>query len=231
MGVNGTGKSTLVKLLCRIYDPTEGRILVGGHDLRELELSQWHAMLGVLIQDYASYHFPVKEVISLGRRNGSADLCIEEVRKAARQSGADGFIEQWKDQYEQMLGRQFTGGIDPSKGQLQKLALARSFYRNPRVMILDEPTSSIDAEGESRVFRQFEALSRNTTLLLISHRFSNVRKASRVCVLEDGTIAELGTHNALMRLDGTYARLFRLQAAGYRNTGGMSRRRQPCRDS
>lgn len=216
VGVNGAGKSTLMKLLCRIYDPTEGRILVNGCDLREIELSQWHALLGVHFQDYASYHFPVKEVIALGRRNGSTPH-IESVRNAARRSGADAFIEEWKDQYDQMLGRQFTDGIDPSKGQLQKLALARTFYRDPRIMILDEPTSSIDAEGESRIFEQFETLSRNTTVLLISHRFSNVRKADRVCVLENGTITELGTHHALAKRGATYARLFQLQAAGYRD--------------
>ena len=199
VGVNGAGKTTLVKLLCRIYDPTEGRILVNGCDLRQIELSQWHAMLGVRFQDYASYHFPVKEVIALGRREGPAEPRMDDVRKAARRSGADTFIQQWKHQYDQMLGRQFTDGIDPSQGQLQKLALARSFYRDPRIMILDEPTSSVDAEGESQIFEQLEALSRSTTVLLISHRFSNVRKADRVCVLEQGVIAELGTHDALVK--------------------------------
>lgn len=217
VGVNGAGKTTLFKLLCRIYDPTQGRILVNGCDLREIDLSQWHAMLGVLFQDYASYHFPVKEVIALGRRNGSTGVHMDNVRNAARHSGADNFIEKWKTQYDQMLGRQFTDGIDPSKGQLQKLALARSFYRDPRIMLLDEPTSSIDTEGESRIFTQFEASNRNTTILLISHRFSNVRKADRICILEGGTITEVGTHDALVRLRGTYARLFQLQAAAYRD--------------
>jgi ATP-binding cassette subfamily B protein len=217
VGVNGEGKTTLAKLLCRIYDPTAGRILVDGQDLRELDLTQWHAMLGVLFQDYASYHFPVKEVIALGQRTGSADLDMEKVRKAARQSGAESFIRQWQGQYEQMLGRQFTNGVDPSKGQLQKLALARSFYRDPRVMILDEPTSSIDAEAESRLFEQFEALGTDTTVLVISHRFSNVRSANRICVLKNGTIAELGTHDALMERDGIYAHLFQLQASRYRD--------------
>ena len=214
-GVNGAGKTTLVKLLCRIYDPTEGRVLVNGCDLREIELSQWQRAIGVLFQDYSTYHFPVKEVIGLGRRNGSADLQMQDVHDAARRSGADGFIEKWQDQYDQMLGRQFTGGIDPSKGQLQKLALARLFYRNPRIMILDEPTSSIDAQGESRLLGQLEALGRDTTVLLISHRFCNIRKADRVCVIADGTVAEIGSHNELMDSDKTYARLFRLQAAGY----------------
>jgi ATP-binding cassette subfamily B protein len=115
-----------------------------------------------------------------------------------------------------MLGRQFTDGIDPSKGQLQKLALARLFYRSPRVMILDEPTSSIDAEGESKLFEQFQSLSRNTTVLLVSHRFSNVRQADCICVLESGAIKELGTHEALMKRGGAYAHLFHIQASGYR---------------
>ncbi len=217
IGLNGAGKTTLMKLLCRIYDPTAGRILVGNHDLREVDLSQWHTMLSIMFQDYATYHFLAKEVIALGRCDGSTDLSMEKVRRAARQSGADTFIEQWQNRYEQMLGRQFTGGIDPSKGQLQKLALARSFYRDARLMILDEPTSAIDAEGEMRIFEQFETLSRNTTLLLISHRFSTVRKADRVCVLDSGTIAELGSHDELMKLGGRYCHLFQLQAAGYRD--------------
>jgi ATP-binding cassette subfamily B protein len=216
VGVNGAGKTTLVKLLCRIYDPTDGRILVNGCDLREVNLAKWHEMLGVLLQDYASYHFPVKEVIALGRRNGSPDLRMDDVRSAARRSGADAFIERWKHRYDQMLGRQYTDGVDPSKGQLQKLAIARSFYRDARVMILDEPTSSIDAEGETRVLEQFEALSGDTTVLLISHRLSSVKRADRICVLDNGAIAELGTHDALLKLGAIYARLFQLQAAGYR---------------
>ena len=193
IGLNGAGKTTLVKLLCRIYDPTSGRILVNGRDLREVDLAQWHTMLSVMFQDYATYHFLAKEVIALGRRNGEADLSMADVRRAARQSGADTFIERWPGQYEQMLGRQYSGGIDLSKGQLQKLALARSFYRDARLMILDEPTSSIDAEGETRIFEQFESLSRNTTLLLISHRFYTVRKADRICVLDNATITEWGS--------------------------------------
>ena len=215
VGVNGAGKSTLMKLLCRIYDPTEGRILANGEDLRDIDLAEWHTMLGVLFQDYASYHFPVQEVIALGRSGGSAELDMARVRKAARQSGADVFIGQWKRRYEQMLGRQFSDGVDPSKGQLQKLALARLFYRDARLMILDEPTASIDSEGEAQVFQQLEAVSRSTTVLLSSHRFSTVRKADRVCVIADGTIRELGSHENLMHLDGMYARQFQLQAAGY----------------
>ena len=217
VGINGAGKSTLVKLLCRIYDPTEGRILVNGRDLREIALPQWHSMLGTLFQDYASYHFPVKEVIALGRRDGSVAIDLARVRDAARRSGADSFIERWPKLYDQMIGREFSEGVDPSKGQLQRLALARTFYRDARVMIVDEPTSSIDAEAESQILEQFGALSRNTTVLLISHRFSNLRKADRICVLAGGMIRELGTHKDLMYNDDIYAKLFKIQADQYSN--------------
>ncbi len=215
VGVNGSGKTTLVKLICRIYDPTEGRILVNGHDLRDLNLDSWHHQMSVLFQDYADYHFLVKEVIAMGRRNGSPTADMDKVRQAARQSGAEGFIAEWAGQYEQMVGREFPDGIDPSKGQLQKLALARSFYRDPGLLILDEPTASIDAEAEARIFEELEALPRDKTVILISHRFSTVRKADRICVLKDGIVAEQGTHDDLMRLGKIYARLFQIQAAGY----------------
>ncbi|HZV05723.1 MAG TPA: ABC transporter ATP-binding protein [Gemmataceae bacterium] len=215
VGVNGSGKTTLVKLICRIYDPTEGRILVNGHDLRDLDLESWHHQMSVLFQDYADYHFLVKDVIAMGRRNGSPVANMDKVRQAARQSGAETFIDEWARQYEQMMGREFPEGIDPSKGQLQKLALARSFYRDPRLLILDEPTASIDAEAEARIFEELETLPRDKTVILISHRFSTVRKADRICVLRDGIVEEQGTHEELMRLGKIYARLFQIQAAGY----------------
>jgi ATP-binding cassette subfamily B protein len=215
VGVNGSGKTTLVKLICRIYDPTEGRILVNGHDLRDLDLDSWHHQLSVLFQDYADYHFLVKDVIAMGRRNGSPVPDMDRVRQAARQSGAEAFIGEWAGRYEQMVGREFPDGIDPSKGQLQKLALARSFYRDPRLLILDEPTASIDAEAEARIFEELEALPRDKTMILISHRFSTVRKADWICVLKDGMVEEQGTHDDLMRLGKIYARLFQIQAAGY----------------
>jgi ATP-binding cassette, subfamily B, bacterial len=164
--------------------------------------------MSVLFQEYADYHFVVKEVIAMGRRNGSPAADMDKVRQAARRSGAEGFIAEWAGQYEQMVGREFPDGIDPSKGQLQKLALARSFYR-------DEPTASIDAEAEARIFEELEALPRDKTVILISHRFSTVRKADRICVLKDGIVAEQGTHDDLMRLGKIYARLFQIQAAGY----------------
>jgi ATP-binding cassette subfamily B protein len=215
VGVNGSGKTTLVKLICRIYDPTDGRILVNGHDLRDLDLDSWHHQMSVLFQDYADYHFLVRDVIAMGRRNGSPAANMDKVRQAARQSGAEVFIGEWARQYEQMVGREFPDGIDPSKGQLQKLALARSFYRDPRLLILDEPTASIDAEAEARIFEELETLHRDKTVILISHRFSTVRKADRICVLKDGIVEELGTHEELMRLGRIYARLFQIQAAGY----------------
>jgi ATP-binding cassette subfamily B protein len=175
VGVNGSGKTTLVKLICRIYDPTEGRILVNGHDLRDLDLDSWHQQMSVLFQDYADYHFLAKDVIAMGRRNGNPAADMDKVREAARQSGAETFIDEWARQYDQMVGREFPDGIDPSKGQLQKLALARSFYRDPRLLILDEPTASFVAEAEARIFEELEALPRDKTVILISPRFSTVR--------------------------------------------------------
>ena len=213
VGVNGAGKTTLVKLLCRIYDPTGGQILVDGRDLKELDVDSWLHAIGVLFQDYSGYQMKVSEAIALGRTDVPLDM--DRVKWAAQGSEASEFINEWKDGYEQMLGKQFEGGIDPSKGQLQKLALARALYRNPAILVLDEPTASVDAESEAKIFARLEALPKDKTVILISHRFSTVRTADKILVLKDGTVHEIGSHAELMEKDGTYAKLFRLQAKGY----------------
>ncbi len=214
IGINGAGKSTMIKLLCRFYDPTEGRILIDGVDLKKIDLESWYTNLGVIFQEYSNYSLTVKDLIALGR--SSKPLKISSVKEAAVSSESNTFIEQWKDKYDQFLGKQFTGGIEPSVGQWQKLALSRMFYRDPFVIILDEPTSSIDAEAEAKIFERLEAMPDDRTVILISHRFSTVRQASRIVVLEGGGIAELGTHEELLVKNGLYARLFTLQAKGYR---------------
>lgn len=213
VGVNGAGKTTFVKLLCRFYEPTEGRILIGGKDLRTIDIDTWHAMLGVLFQDYSKYNFLVKETIALGNTRKTTE--IEAVKKAAHAAEADVFIEEWEKSYDAMLGNTFTKGVEPSIGQWQKLALARTFYRDPRVLVLDEPTAAIDAEAEARIFEKLEALPSDRTVLLISHRFSTVRNANQICVIKDGELHEHGTHEALLAKNGTYAKLFHLQAKGY----------------
>ncbi|MEK7651503.1 MAG: ABC transporter ATP-binding protein [Patescibacteria group bacterium] len=214
VGANGAGKTTVIKLLARFYDPTEGRILIDGKDLREIDLSSWYEQLGALFQDYVHYFFQVKESIGLGRTG--SPLSMEKVRSAAVRSEADKFIEMWDKAYEQLLGHEFSEGVEPSIGQWQKLALARTFYRDPNVFILDEPTSSIDAESEAKIFEKLEKLPKDKTVILISHRFSTVRQADTIAVIEDGFLRELGMHNALLKKKGIYARLFKLQAKGYK---------------
>ncbi len=216
VGINGAGKTTLVKLLCRMYDPTEGRILINGIDLKEVDLEQWWHMIAVLFQDYAHFKMSAKEVIGMGRVS-DVEPSQTSAEHAAKQAGAHEFIETWEKGYEQMIGRDFEGE-ELSKGQLQKISLARVFYREPKLMILDEPTASIDAEAERKMFDQLEASSRDKTVLLISHRFSTLRNADRICVISGGTITELGSHDDLMKNDGDYARLFRMQAEGYKES-------------
>ncbi len=213
VGANGAGKTTFVKLLCRFYDPTAGRILVGGRDLKEINLESWYNLLGALFQDYAHYYFIVQEAIAIGRT--SEPTSPIKVRSAAQASEASAFIEEWDKKYEQMLGKEFAGGIEPSIGQWQKLALARAFYRDARVLILDEPTASIDTEAEAKIFDRLEKLTSDRTVLLISHRFSTVRHATKIGVLENGQLKELGRHEDLLKLNELYARLFKLQARGY----------------
>jgi len=214
VGENGAGKTTFVKLLCRIYDPTEGRILVDGHDLREIDLESWNHMLGVLFQEYATYSMPVKEAIAIGRSD--EPFTIEQVTASAQASESESFIMQWKDTYDQMLGVEFEGGIDPSKGQNQRLAIARLLHRKAGLMILDEPTASIDAEAEMKIFERIESLTSDQTVVLISHKFSTVRRADRICVFKDGTVEELGSHKELIKKNGLYASLFKMQAEDYK---------------
>lgn len=214
VGVNGAGKTTFVKLLCRFYDPDEGRILVNGFDLRKIDLESWYQVLGALFQDYTNYHLLVKDAIAVGRTGSASDL--EKVMEAAKAAEADAFIQEWDKSYKSMLGKDYSGGVQPSVGQWQKLGLARTFYRDPHVLILDEPTSSIDAEAEAKIFEQIDAIRRERTVILISHRFSTVRTADAICVVKGGKISEYGTHEELMGNDKTYAKLFRLQAKGYK---------------
>lgn len=214
VGINGAGKTTIVKLLCRFYDPDKGRILINDIDLRNVDLESWYEQLGVIFQDYARYRLIVHEAIALGRSNERETF--KRVQGAAKASESDLFIESWDKKYEQMLGKEFTDGIEPSMGQWQKLALARTFYRGANVLVLDEPTSSIDAEAEAKIFEQLEKLPSDKTVLLISHRFSTVRRANKIAVVDGGKLIEYGTHIALLKKSGTYARLFKLQAKGYK---------------
>ena len=213
VGINGAGKSTLVKLLARFYDPTSGRILIDGHDLRDFDIEEWHRKMGVLFQEFPNYRaFSAKEGIALGRAEKAAKK--SEVVAMAKKAGADEFINAWPKKYEEIIGKEFVGGIDPSRGQLQRLALARIFYRSPKFLVLDEPTASVDAQAEEDIFREIEA-NKDQTRLLISHRFSTVRNADQIVVLDDGKVHEAGTHRELMERDDVYASLFRIQAKGY----------------
>ncbi|MDP2655847.1 MAG: ABC transporter ATP-binding protein [bacterium] len=213
VGLNGAGKSTLIKLIMRFYEPTGGAILVNGIDLCQLDRESWWSVIAALFQDYAEYNFPVREVIALGRSNGKGYLT--KVVRCAKAVDAHSFIVDFKHRYDQMIGKEFDDGIDLSVGQSQKIALARCFYRDPRLLILDEPTASIDAQAEAMIFEQLDKESGGRTQIVISHRFSTVRRSDRICVLEDGMVSELGTHEELMAGNRTYARLFRLQAKGY----------------
>jgi ATP-binding cassette subfamily B protein len=214
VGENGAGKTTLVKLLARLYDPAAGRILLDGIDLRDYDVDELRQEIGVIFQDYMRYDMLVSENIGVGR--------IEEVQNEARlkssaeKSLAAGVVKGLPNQYHQMLGRRFEGGIDLSTGQWQKMALARAYMRDAQILILDEPTASLDARAEFEVYQRFVELTAGKMAVLISHRFSTVRMADRILVLEDGRIAEQGSHGQLVALGGRYAELFELQAAGYR---------------
>ena len=214
IGENGAGKTTITKLLARLYDPTAGEILLDGVDLREYDVSQIRGEIGVIFQDYMRYDMAASDNIGLGRVEAlSSD---ERIAEAAMKARADAVIDTLPARYAQMLGRRFEGGVDLSAGQWQKVALARAYMRDAQVLVLDEPTASLDARAEYEVFQQFTALTRGRMAVLISHRFSTVRMADRILVLEGGRILEQGSHAQLLALGGRYAELFELQAAGYR---------------
>ena len=214
VGENGAGKTTLVKLLARLYDPDEGRILLDGRDLRDYDLDDLRANIGVIFQDFVRYHLTVAENIGVGQIDDMANL--PRIREAARRAMADQLIDGMPDGYDQLIGRRFKTGIDLSGGQWQKIAIARAYMRDAQVMILDEPTAALDARSEFEVFQRFKELSDQRTAVLISHRFSSVRMADRILVLADGRLEASGTHESLMAQGGRYAELFELQAAGYR---------------
>jgi ATP-binding cassette subfamily B protein len=213
IGENGQGKTTLVKLLARLYDPTSGRILLDGVDLREYDIEDLQSQIGVIFQDFMRYEMSARQNIAVGRLDAAQDAAI---RLAARKSLADQVIQRLPKGYEQLLGRRFEGGLDLSGGEWQKLALARAYLRDAQLLILDEPTASLDARSEYEVFQRFAELTEGKMALLISHRFSTVRMADRIVVLEDGRIAEEGSHQQLLALDGRYAGMFELQASSYR---------------
>ncbi len=214
IGENGQGKTTIVKLITRLYDPTEGQILLDGIDLREYDLEDLYREVGVIFQDFMRYEMTASENIAVGRIEDLASPQL--LHDAAQKSLADAVIEKLPGRYDQMLGRRFDGGVDLSGGEWQKVALARAYLRDAQLLILDEPTAALDARSEFEVFQRFAELTTGKMALFISHRFSTVRMADRIVVLEHGKIAEEGNHAELTRRGGRYAEMFEMQAASYR---------------
>jgi len=214
VGRNGAGKTTLFKLICRLYDPSGGRILIDGIDLRDFEPNQLRRQIGAMFQDYVDYQATASENIGLGNVPEIADR--EAVVSASKQAGSDELIANLPEGYDTALGKWFDAGVNLSGGEWQKVALARAFMReDARILLLDEPTSALDAQAEYDLFERLRSLTHGRTAVYISHRFSTVRRADRIIFLEHGRLAEEGTHQELMRLDGRYAQLFRMQAAAY----------------
>ena len=213
VGENGAGKTTLVKLLARLYDPSEGRILLDGYDLKEYDLAALRKQVGVIFQDYLRYQMTVAQNIAVGNiaRKEDRELIVD----AAKQSMADILVQRLPEKYDQALGKRFNQGVELSGGEWQKIALARAYMKDAQLFILDEPTAALDARAEYEVFQRFADLTKGKTAVLISHRFSTVRMANRILVLDKGMLLEEGSHEALLAKNGRYAELFNLQAKGY----------------
>jgi ATP-binding cassette, subfamily B, bacterial len=214
VGENGAGKTTLAKLLARLYDPDEGRILLDGTDLKDYDLTSLRRNIGVIFQDFVRYDFILKENIGVSEIEHLDD--VERIREAAVRSKADELAGRFTSGYDQMLGRRFDGGVELSGGEWQKVALGRAYLRAAQLLILDEPTAALDARAEYEVFLRFSELTKGRMAVLISHRFSTVRMADRILVLQGGELVDHGTHEELLERGGLYAELFSLQAAGYR---------------
>ena len=214
VGENGSGKTTLVKLLCRLYDPASGSITIDGVDLRAMQTVALRNEIAVVFQDYARYHLTARENVWLG--NVSLHPESPDVERAAAQTGADRIIDRLPNRWETILGKQFDQGMELSIGEWQKVALARAFLRDSQIIVLDEPTASLDARAEAEVFERFHELTRGRTAILISHRLSTVRMADRIFVMRGGRIVESGAHDDLVEQGGAYAELFELQAKHYR---------------
>ncbi len=214
VGENGQGKTTIVKLLTRLYDPTEGQVLLDGIDLREYDLEDLYRNIGIIFQDFMRYEMTARENIAVGRIEAIDNLPL--LQEAAEKSMADEVIARLSGRYDQMLGRRFDGGVDLSGGEWQKVALARAYLRNAQVLVLDEPTAALDARSEFQVFQRFAELTAGKMALFISHRFSTVRMADRILVIDGGRVVEDGDHEQLTHLGGRYAEMFEMQAGSYR---------------
>jgi len=213
VGINGAGKSTMIKLICRFYDVTKGEILIDNVNIKKIAKKDLYKLMGTLFQEFVHFHFSVRENIAMG---DPENFDLEKMKTAAKQAGADLFIDKFDKGYEQMLGREFDDGEEISGGQWQKLAIARAFYEQAPLLILDEPTSAIDAEAEFEIFSNLQNIYRDKTLVLVSHRFSTVRNADMIYVIDKGGIEEAGDHEELMKNNGKYSQMFLTQAKGYR---------------
>jgi len=214
VGENGAGKTSLVKLLMRLYDVQKGEILVNDKNIQNYKLDDWYKNIGILFQDFNFYgHLTAEENIYLGKPKKKKDM--EEIKTSAKKADAHDFINQYPKKYKTILSERYKGGIKPSDGQKQKIAIARLFYRNSPLVIFDEPTATIDAMSEYRIFNRIYEFFKNKTVIIISHKFSTVRNADRIIVLDKGEILEDGSHKELMELGGKYAESFKKQAEGY----------------
>jgi len=214
IGENGEGKTTIVKLITRLYDPTAGAVLLDGIDLREYDLEDYSSQIAVIFQDFMRYDMTAWENIAMGQISERKNMA--RIEAAARKSLAESVVAKLPGGYDQMLGRRFDAGVDLSGGEWQRVALARAYLRDAQLLVLDEPTAALDARSEHEVFERFAELTTGKMALLISHRFSTVKMADRIVVLEQGQIAEEGRHEELMAHGGRYAAMFEMQASSYR---------------